>query len=160
MHEPDQPPDRVSTIPDFTPAPLRARVDGWTAERQRGFVEALAATRSVGRAAEAVGLSRASAYRLRGRPDAGAFAAAWDAALVRPVSVRSAIASAQAAALWDRAINGRIVPITRGGLAVGYRVRPDNAAAMALLRRYDRACARNIDGRTPGAGPERKTRSP
>jgi hypothetical protein len=36
----DRPP-----LPDFAPVPLRYRHDGWTPERQRGFIEALAATR-------------------------------------------------------------------------------------------------------------------
>ncbi len=141
MDEQHQRNEPASRNPDFTPAPLRARVDGWTAERQRGFLEALVQTRSVVQARRAVGMSRASAYRLRGRPDSGSFAAAWDAALVRPVTARSAAASALAASLWDRALNGRIVPVVRAGMQVGYRVRPDNAAALTLLRRYDRACA-------------------
>jgi hypothetical protein len=39
--EPKQP-----LIP-FTPVPVRARHDGWTAERQIAFIEALAATGAV-----------------------------------------------------------------------------------------------------------------
>jgi hypothetical protein len=61
----------------------KTRRDGWTAERQLGFLAALARTRSVTRAARAVGMSRESAYRLRGRPDAALFALLWDRA-VRP----------------------------------------------------------------------------
>ncbi len=141
MDEPHQRNEPAWRDPDFTPAALRARVDGWTAERQRAFLETLVQTRSVVRAARAGGMSRASAYRLRGRPDSGSFAAAWDAAFVRPVPAGSATASALAASLWDRALNGRIVPVVRAGVQVGFRVRPDNAAALTLLRRYDRACA-------------------
>lgn len=56
----------------------RIRRDGWTAERQLAFLGELARTRSVTRAARAVGMSRESAYRLRGRPTGALFAAAWD----------------------------------------------------------------------------------
>ena len=45
----------------------KIRRDGWTAERQLRFLDALARTRSVTRAAASVGMSRESAYRLRGR---------------------------------------------------------------------------------------------
>ncbi|HEY1124303.1 MAG TPA: LysR family transcriptional regulator [Sphingobium sp.] len=63
------------------PAPLRRRVDGWTPCRQREFLAVLAQTRSITRAARAVGLSRTAAYRLRSHPAARDFAAAWDGAL-------------------------------------------------------------------------------
>lgn len=135
----------MTDSPPFTPVPLRARADGWTPERQRAFLDALAATRSVDAAARATGMSRASAYRLRGRPDARAFAAAWDAALVRAPAPAVAAKAAVAASLHDRAFNGRLVPIMREGRQVGFRIRPDNVAAMTLLRRYDRAC-RGRDG--------------
>lgn len=67
--------------------PLRHRSDGWTPRRQRDFLAALSQTRSITRAARAVGLSRTAAYRLRGHPAARDFAAAWDDALAfRPAS--------------------------------------------------------------------------
>jgi hypothetical protein len=34
-------------IPDFAPVPRKYRFDGWTAERQRAFIAALAETGSV-----------------------------------------------------------------------------------------------------------------
>jgi hypothetical protein len=40
---------------DFTPVPLRSRRDGWTPERQRLYVAALARTGHGGKAAAAVG---------------------------------------------------------------------------------------------------------
>lgn len=55
----------------------RIRRDGWTAERQLRFLDALAQTRSIGKAARAAGMSRESAYRLRGRRDGELFAALW-----------------------------------------------------------------------------------
>lgn len=72
------PPVAATPIHSFTPVPLRARRDGWTVERQRRFVAALARAGCVGRAAAAAGMSRESAYRLRRRPGAESFAAAWD----------------------------------------------------------------------------------
>lgn len=56
----------------------RVRRDGWTADRQLAFLEALARTRSITRAAAAAGMRRETAYRLRNRPDGALFAAAWD----------------------------------------------------------------------------------
>ena len=70
-------------MPIETPphAPLRHRADGWTPRRQRVFLIVLAQTRSITRAARAVGLSRMAADRLRRHPAARDFAAAWDDAL-------------------------------------------------------------------------------
>lgn len=57
------------------------RSDGWTAERQLRFLDALITTRSVSHAAAVAGMSRKSAYRLRDRRDGALFAALWDRAL-------------------------------------------------------------------------------
>lgn len=81
MHEspPPDPPEIEDDLPDFTPVPLtRHRHDGWTPERQRGFIAALAQTGVVAQAARSVGMSSASAYNLRRRPHAESFALAWD----------------------------------------------------------------------------------
>ena len=51
--------------PEFIPAPTRNRRVGWTAERQRAFIDMLSLTGSVGAAAAAAGVSSRSAYRLR-----------------------------------------------------------------------------------------------
>ena len=67
-------------IPHFTPVRVRARVDGWTPERQRRYVASLARWGSARRAAAEVGLSEQSACRLRRRPDAASFARACEAA--------------------------------------------------------------------------------
>jgi len=61
-----------------SPQPPKIRRDGWTAERQLRFLEALVRTRSVSGAAEFAGMSRESAYRLRARGDGALFAALWD----------------------------------------------------------------------------------
>ena len=65
------------------PCPLRLRADGWTPLRQAEFIGHLAATRSVAEAAREVSMARETAYRLRDRPGAEGFAAAWDVALAR-----------------------------------------------------------------------------
>lgn len=69
------PADHLATR--FTPVPVRARADGWTEERQRGFIRALAQHASVTHAAAAVGMSRESAYRLAARKHARSFVRAW-----------------------------------------------------------------------------------
>ena len=66
-------------------SPPKIRRDGWTAERQLRFLDVLARTGSVTRAAAAAGMSRESAYRLRNRASAVSFAAAWDRLLAAPV---------------------------------------------------------------------------
>lgn len=71
---------------DSPPQPCKAqpsRRDGWTAERQLRFLDALAETHSVSTAAAMAGLSRESAYRLRTRSDGRLFALLWDR-LVEP----------------------------------------------------------------------------
>jgi len=68
------------SAPDSPKSP-KIRRDGWTPERQLRFLNTLARTRSVTRAARAAGMSRESAYRLRARKDGALFAAAWDRAL-------------------------------------------------------------------------------
>ena len=63
----------------------KTRRDGWTIERQLRFLDTLSRTRCVTRAAAAAGLSRKSAYRLRGRADGALFAALWDRAMRAPL---------------------------------------------------------------------------
>src|SRR5690348_13303969 len=60
------------------------RRDGWTPVRQLRFLDTLARTRSVTRAAAAAGLSRKSAYRLRDRSEGALFAALWDRLICAP----------------------------------------------------------------------------
>jgi hypothetical protein len=89
-----------TVAPSFTPVPMaRSRYDGWTPERQRQFIMALAVVGSVDAAAKMISISRKSAYNLRSRPEAKSFARAWDIAI-----------SAGRARLFDymmdRAING------------------------------------------------------
>src|SRR4051812_28969594 len=64
----------------------RTRCDGWTAERQLRFLETLAATRSIAKAAAFAGMSRRSAYRLRDRRDGALFGSLWDRILAPKAS--------------------------------------------------------------------------
>ena len=68
-------------VPDFTPVPRRYRYDGWTPERQRAFIAALAETGSVKAACRRINMSPEGAYYLRRQNAADSFRAAWDAAL-------------------------------------------------------------------------------
>lgn len=61
------PPAHSADLPallEFTPVPVRARHDGWTPERQRLYVAALAETGHGGKAAARVGMSEQSTRRL------------------------------------------------------------------------------------------------
>ncbi len=80
--DPCAPPPEVYDPADYRWVPVRRvpRCDGWTEEKQRRFIEALADTGQVSLAAKAVGMSREAAYALRRAPHAAAFARAWDAA--------------------------------------------------------------------------------
>jgi len=59
----------------------KIREDGWTAERQLRFLDALARSRSITKAAAFAGMSRESAYRLRDRREGALFGALWDRAV-------------------------------------------------------------------------------
>jgi hypothetical protein len=117
-------------VPDFTPAPTRKRHAGWTAERQRKFIEHLALTGCVGEACALVGLASSSAYRLRDRAGAESFARAWDAALQLTPTRLSAIA-------FDRAVNGRVERFYKDGELVMERRMPSDYLLTWLLSRLD-----------------------
>ena len=70
----------MSDYLDFIPVPTAARHDGWTPDRQRGFITALAQHGGVAAAARAVGMTPQTARRLRKRAGAEGFARAWDLA--------------------------------------------------------------------------------
>ena len=67
-------------LPAFTPVPRRNnRHDGWTPERKRAFIEALADSGSVTRAARQVNMAQANCYTLRRAAGLRAMAAALGA---------------------------------------------------------------------------------
>jgi hypothetical protein len=94
--------------PQFTPAPTRKRRSGWTAEKQRRFIEHLALTGHAGEAAAAAGMASCSAYRLRDKAGAESFARAWDAALRLCPTRLAAIG-------LDRAVHGRVERFYKNG---------------------------------------------
>ncbi len=121
-------------IPAFHPVPVCPRRDGWTPARQAAFIGYLTETRSVLAAARRAGMGRESAYRLRRRPGAAGFAAAWDAALGRPhmaVDLASAKSTGLDASYRHRA--GLIATVMYAGrYATSYR-KEDNNALMQRL---------------------------
>jgi len=110
---------------------LRYRRDGWTPQRQADFLGALAESWCVAEAARRVGKSRESAYRLRDKPGALSFAAAWDAVLAQ----RPAPPKSTHELLWHRAFYGTLKPVMRGGRHVATLHSPDNDAVLRLYRR-------------------------
>ncbi|MFL6859032.1 MAG: hypothetical protein ACJ8EB_14165 [Allosphingosinicella sp.] len=110
----------------FTPEAVRARQDGWSEARQRGFILRLALCGSVGRSAAAVGMTRKSAYRLRARPGAEALAAAWDKALAcgRDSRVDHAI---------ERAVVGQVRPYFYKGRKCGETVHFNEGLTIAVV---------------------------
>ena len=116
--------------PPFDIAPTRKPHAGWTAERQRRFIERLALTGSVGEACAIAGVASSSAYRLRNKAGAESFARAWDAALSMSATRLAAIA-------FDRAINGRAERFYKDGELVMERRMPSDYLLTWLLSRLD-----------------------
>lgn len=117
-------------LPGFTPVPRKsARHDGWTPERQRAFIEALADTGSVSRACAMVNMSTYGAYYLRRQPGADEFRRAWEAALDYGVARMKDIA-------FERAITGYLVPMFVGGKLIGWRRKYNDRLLMFCLRHY------------------------
>lgn len=129
-------------IPAFHPVPVGKRHDGWTPARQAAFIGMLYQTRSVAAAARAVGMGRESAYRLRKRPGAAGFAAAWDAAMGE-VHARILLGSAKSTGLpaHYRARAGLMQVMVRAGCFVGVAKKPDNPALLQHIAQLDRALA-------------------
>ena len=138
-------PPRLRSLLVFHPVPVGARVDGWTPARQADFIGYLAETRSVLAACRRVRMGRESAYRLRKRPGAAGFAAAWDAALGKP-HTPVALYSPKSTGL-DAGYRSR-VGIAQVRLYAGRYAatswKPDNNALLSHLAQLDRAC-RNIE---------------
>lgn len=129
---------RHEAIPHpHTPAASRPqRLDGWTPERRRAFLEAIAEGHSVGSACKLVGLSSASAYALRHRVDGAEFALGWQAAML--------VARAHVAdTLLARALDGQVDTYRKADGTQVTRHRHDNRLAMQLLARLDRYAEAN-----------------
>jgi hypothetical protein len=114
--------------PEFTPVALdRVRHDGWTPERQRLFLVALAAMGTVDSAAQAVGMSRISAYNIKRRVGAESFADEWDRALGFGRGMMFDYA-------MERAIHGVTTIKMRLGGAFEVQTGPDIKQFMKVLR--------------------------
>jgi hypothetical protein len=112
---------------DFAPVPrLRKRSSGWTDERQRAFIAALAKCGSVSAAAKSVGLTARGAYRLLDAEGADDFARAWDQAA--DIGLERLRCDA-----LERAINGGFVPVYRRGRLVRVERRRNDRLAIAML---------------------------
>lgn len=115
-------------LPAFTPVPRKCpRHDGWTPQRQREFIEALADTGSVEAAARAADMSSEGAYNLRRQPGAASFRAAWEAALALGIQRIEDVA-------MDRALNGTEEPVYSYGKLIGTRIKHNDRLLMFMLR--------------------------
>jgi hypothetical protein len=124
--------DSDTRLAQFAPAPTRNRRSGWTAERQRLFIETLAETGCVSEACAVVGLSARSAYKLRHRPGAEAF----NEALVHAESMAATRLTALA---FDRAVHGKSEYLFRDGVLVAERRTPSDRLLMWLISHLDPA---------------------
>ncbi len=112
---------------DWVPVHRKRRADGWSIDRQRHFIETLAATGSVTEAAQQTNMSTVSAYRLRNAPDGAPFATAWEIAVQAAARRLTDIA-------MDRVIHGSDEPVfDRDGRRVGRRIKYDDRLLMFML---------------------------
>lgn len=126
----DSPSATQPPLLDFTPVRFkRTRHDGWTPDKQRRLIAAIAETGSISAAARAVGASHASAYDLYHHPDGASFRAAWDRALACGVSRIHDIA-------MERATTGTPVPVFYRGEQIGEQVRFSDRVLVHLLRHH------------------------
>lgn len=126
--------EAVDEIP-FDPVPrLRKRRGGWSPEKQRLFIALLRLCGSVSAAANAVGMTRRSVYRLTDGKDGESFARALD------LASDEGLERTRACAL-ERAMKGVLVPIYRRGKLVRVEHRHCDKLALGLLAGRDR----NVD---------------
>lgn len=118
------------------------RADGWTTERQHGFLTDIAAGASIDSAAKAQGLSPSSAYSFRHSAKGAAFSIGWHAAQLLQ---RQRLADEVSA----RAFDGQTVTITRADGSTVTRHFYDNRLAMSVLARLDRIAAGQPGTDTP-----------
>jgi len=123
----DTAPGTHDAVAGYDPVALhRQRHDGWTAERQRAFLIALAETGCISEACRLAGITARSAYRLRAHRLGARFAEAWDAAL------RYATARLMTLA-YERAIRGSIRETWRDGKLVSETRTPSDRLLIFLL---------------------------
>ena len=131
---PTPPPPSLSAVAEatqgdrlaFDPVAVREQRNGWTPERQRAFIEALADCGVVREAAARVGMTDRSAYWLRRRDDARSFDLAWEAALQLGGDRLRSIA-------YERAVEGTVKRHYYKGEVVGEDRVYDNRLLIYLL---------------------------
>ncbi|MBN2973104.1 hypothetical protein JW805_13850 [Roseomonas aeriglobus] len=151
-HLADRPLDPHDLEEDFaraaaTEGPVFAtarRSDGWTPDRQRGFLDYLAQGCTVSDAATLVGMSATSAYAFRKRAAGAAFAVGWSAAQLLQ---RNRLADD----LMGRALKGNVDLVINAKGETVERHRHDNRLALALLTRLDKIAAADLPDRTGDA---------
>lgn len=120
-------PDSLAFVP--VPRKILRRHDGWTADRQRAFIEALAATGSVSAAARQVEVSNSAAYNLYNHPEAASLRAAWDRALaIGTRRIHDVV--------MERALDGVPRPIYYRGEQIGEERRFSDRVLVTLLRHH------------------------
>ncbi len=124
------PPESLPPAPEFEPVPVRRRHDGWTADRQRAFIAAMAETGCVSEACAEVSITPRSAYKLREHALGAAFRTAWDHAQHLAAVRLSAIA-------WERAIHGGRDRLYKDGELVAERRKPSDRLLMWLLAHHN-----------------------
>ena len=112
-------------------APPPERYNGWTAAKQRTFLEALSEGHSVVHACRIVALSKQSAYALRNSARGAGFALGWAAAVLIGRNVL-------ADELMDRALHGYRETVEHDNGRTITRHRQDNRLGMAMLTRADK----------------------
>ncbi len=125
---PPSPLDAADPLLDFAPVPhVAPRKNSITPDRQRKFIAHLAATGVVKQAALHIGASLEALYKLRQRPGAEEFRAAWDLAVDLGVSRLEDCALA-------RAIEGEERMVVSAGKVLGTERRHNEALVMFFLR--------------------------
>jgi hypothetical protein len=116
-----------TALATFEPVPRKPRHDGWTPDRQRAFIGALADTGCVSRAARYVNMSPEGAYWLRRQAGSESFRRAWEAALDLGVQRLKD-------QLYERALEGQLSPVFIGGKLKGFRRVKNDRLLMFALR--------------------------
>ena len=116
-------------LADYVPvARARPNRTGWTADRQRQFLTALAESGCISEACHQAGITARSAYRLRAHPAGTAFAAAWDQALRFASSRLLTLA-------YERAVRGAVREQWRDDKLVSETREPSDKLLIFLLDR-------------------------
>ena len=130
-------------LPPFLPVPLRTRKDGWTPARQARFIALLAETACVRKAAQLVGLTRESAYRLRKHRGAGSFRIAWDTAVQGKQQPRWKFTPVEARPL---ALEGPFHIALHCGQARTIWRKPDDSRLLGVIGRLDQVIGAMLPG--------------